>query len=178
MRALVHRLSSMLLAGSVCVAACGDDGGTEAQSQFNEFEALQVLNAAFNAIETVDEGPSGSAAAVQDFSATRNCANGGTAAVVGSHDPAPAIVDFDARVTYTNCANASVTLNGFIDVTATSVNQGGSFQVTWTFVGTVSSRKDGRTRSCTMDVTRVRTLTSGSISTTTSGSVCGRTVSA
>jgi hypothetical protein len=171
------RAGSLLLAASFVLTACGDDSSTDAQSQFTEFEANQVLNAVAAAIESIDAGAPGLAAAIEPVSSTVTCAAGGTAAVSGTRDPAPAVVDFDARVTYTNCATASVTLNGFIDVTATStIPASGQFRVTWTYVGTVSSKKDGRTRSCTMDVTRVRTTTSSATSTAVNGSICGRHV--
>jgi hypothetical protein len=177
MRTTMLRFGSLVLAGSVAFSACGDDTSTDAQSEFNEFEATQVLNAVAAVLDNADQGAPGFAAAIEDFNATIQCPNGGTAVVDGTRDPAPAVVDFDARVQYVNCENASVRLHGFIDVTATSsVPSTGAFRVTWTFKGTVTSAKDGQTRSCTMDVTRVRTTTGGSTATTVNGNVCGRTV--
>jgi hypothetical protein len=177
MRTTPLRFGSLLLASAIALGACGDDSSTDAQSQFNEFEANQVLNAIAAVIENVDTGAPGVAAAVEPFNSTLNCSTAGTAAVAGTRDPGPA-VDFDARVTYTNCANASVTINGFVDVTATgSVPSTGVLRITWTYLGTVTSRKDGQARSCTMDVTRIRNNTGGAVTTTTSGSLCGRTVS-
>lgn len=176
MRAQTLQFGSILLASILALSACGSDTSTDAQSQFNEFEANQVLNAVAAAIENVDTGAPGIAAAVEPVSSTINCSSSGTVSVAGTRDPGPA-VDFDARVTYTNCANASVSLTGFIDVTATSsVPSTGVVKVTWTYLGTVSSKKDGQTRSCTMDVTRVRTVSSTSTTTTTNGNVCGRTI--
>jgi hypothetical protein len=178
MRAKMLRFGSLLLASSIAFTACGDDASTDAQSQFNEFEANQVLNAVAAAIESIDTGGPGFAAAIEPVNSTVNCAVAGTASVAGTRDPGPA-VDFDARVTYTSCANASVTLTGFVDVTATSsVPSTGVVKVTWTFLGTVTSKKDGQTRNCTMDVTRVRTVSSTSNTLTVNGNVCGRTINA
>jgi hypothetical protein len=171
-----YRIGLLLLVSAITASGCGSDSSTDAQSQFNDFEANQVLNAAAAVIENVDTGAPGVAAAVENVNSTLNCANGGTATVNGTRDPGPAI-DFDARVNYANCANASVTLNGFIDVTATSsVPSTGVVRVTWTFLGTVTSRKDGQVRSCTMDVTRIRNISSAT-TTSVSGNLCGRTVS-
>jgi hypothetical protein len=176
MRPSTVRFTSLLLAASFILGACGDDSSTDAQSQFNEFEANQVLNAVAGAIENIDTGSPGLAAAIENVNSTVNCSSSGTATVVGTRDPGPA-VDFDARVTYVNCATASITLNGIIDVTATSSIPGtGVVRITWTFLGTVTSAKDNQTRSCTMDLTRIRNITNGTTTTTTTGNLCNRTV--
>lgn len=175
MRSLVCRMSSVLLASALALGACGGDSGTEAQSQYTDFEANQVLTLVANAIGNVDTGAPGFAAAVEPVNISVTCSVSGTANVVGTRDPGPA-VDFDARITYTDCASASIRINGIIDVTATSSTpSAGVVKVTWTFLGTVTSKKDSRTRSCTMDVTRVNTTTNGTLTTTTSGSLCNRT---
>ena len=176
MRAKMLHICSLILASSFALTACGDDSSTDAQSQFNEFEANQVLNAVAAAVDNVDTGAPGIAAAVEPVNTTVNCSVSGTATVAGDRDPGPAI-NFDARVTYTNCANASVTLNGIIDITAvSSVPSTGVVKVTATYLGTVTSRKDGQVRSCTMDVTRVRTVSSTSNTVSTNGNVCNRTI--
>lgn len=176
MRTTVVRFASIMLASMLAITACGDDSSTDAQSQFNEFEANQVLNAAATVIESVDPVAAGVAAAVEDVDVSVECNVGGTARVVGTRDTGTAI-DLEARVTYTSCASVSLTLNGIIDVTAvSSAPSAGVVKVTWTFLGTVTSRKDGINRSCTMDVTRIRTITNGTSAYTVSGNLCNRTM--
>jgi hypothetical protein len=176
MRTTVIRFGSFLLATTLAMGACGSDSGTDAQSQFNDFEANQVLNAASSVIDEVDTGAPGLAAAVESVNTTVACSLAGSAAVAGTRDTGTA-VDFDARITYEHCANFSVTLNGILDVTATSsVPSAGVVKVTWTYLGTVQSRKDGRVRSCTMDVTQVRTIANGATTIATTGSLCNRTL--
>ena len=175
MRTMAGRLTSFLMALSLAGACVHEGTSTEPQSQFNDFEANQVLAAVANPIDQVDNAPAG-IAATESINRAVPCSVAGTATVVGTLDPGPA-VDFDARVTYTSCATASVTLNGIVDVTATSSTpSAGVVKITWTFLGTVQSKKDGITRSCTLDLTRVKTITNGATTLATDGNVCGRTV--
>jgi hypothetical protein len=176
MRTTALRIGSILLATTLAFGACGSDLSTDTQSQFTDFEANQLLNAASAVIDDVDAARSGFSAAIEPVNRTVGCSLAGSATVVGTLDPGSA-VDFDARITYSSCANFSVTLNGVLDVTATSsIPTPGVLRVTWTYLGTVRSRKDGQVRTCSMDVTQIRTTANGATTITARGNLCNRTL--
>jgi hypothetical protein len=182
----------LTLVAAVGVAACGDDDPVSTGDALSETEVAAlssiVLESAFSATA---QGLGGAPAAsdgpqpapfsfTQDIEATVPCARGGTvqlngsATASGDDETEEFMVAYNITQAFSNCAALSeeaeqqFTISGSLNLTSTNTELNGS--VNW-------STDDGRSGTCGITLTSEATSTGESISATTTGSVCGTSVS-
>ena len=195
----MHRMSTSLIglttALTLTVVACGDDPtGVTAGDELTSSEVAAVLAALGSAFETIGAGAQAGAAQApisvnQNFDVSVPCESG-TLDVSGSISGTVDDVTFDTDLTTTvrwdpNACVVSDGTNTFtvdgapyidlaLDLTSTqdlvtvSGTQSGGFSFT---------SSDGRTGSCSMDVTFSIVTTATSVDATVTGTICGQNAS-
>jgi hypothetical protein len=193
MTARILRGASLAL--TALTLACGDSTAPK----LSEAEVFDMLDA-MSTVAAFDELPGAPAAraslraagstmanATVSVSQTVSCPNGGSATVAGTATDNPDAGTFSAQVThsFSSCTTPSSegrlwTFNGSPNILTTmsgSANETtGAFNMTVTQVGGVRFSSDLGEGTCQINLTMTLSGTSNSLSSSISGSACGRTI--